>query len=281
MPLNIIQSVAKALSSTYSSTEAGAIARALIEQRFGRSLTSVYSGTARPLSAEENHHLHAFVDRLIAGEPLQYVINEADFCGRTFFVDKRVLIPRPETEGLVNEALQFMQTLRHPAVFDVCTGSGCIAITIRLERPDAKVTGIDIDRGALAVAHRNGQRLGSAVEWLEGDLLAPCALPRASADVLVSNPPYVPISRRKELHIGVSQYEPARALYVPDADPLLFYRALSDWGLHLLHPDGCLIVEIDTPQATAVASLFETAGFRDVQIKKDLFNNNRYVLCHR
>lgn len=281
MPLNIIQRVAKTLSSAYSPTEARAIARELIERRFQRSLTAVYSGTAQPLSLEENHLLHALVDRLKAGEPLQYVINEADFCGRTFFVDRRVLIPRPETEGLVNEALHFMLPLHHPTVIDVCTGSGCIAITLRIERPDAKITGIDIDRDALNVAKLNSQKFNSTVEWLEADLLAPCVLPHASADVLVSNPPYVPISRRGQLHIGVSKYEPARALYVPNAEPLLFYCALSRWGLHLLRPDGCLIAEIDTPQAAAAAKLFADAGYHDISLKKDQFNQDRYVICHR
>lgn len=281
MPLNIIQSVAQALLSTYSTDEAKAIARELIERRFRRSLTAVYGGTTLPLTVEESHQLHAFVDRLKAGEPLQYVINEADFCNRTFYVDRRVLIPRPETEGLVKEALQFVQPICHPVVVDVCTGSGCIAITLRLERSEAKVIGIDIDRDALDVARFNGQKLGSSVKWMEGNLLSPCPLPHASADVLVSNPPYVPISRRKELHIGVTRYEPARALYVPDADPLLFYRALSDWGLHLLRPGGRLIVEIDTPQAQAAARLFAAAGYHNITTKKDQFHQDRYVICHR
>ena len=231
--------------------------------------------------------LEAF-DRMAAGEPLQYVIGEAWFYGRQFRVTPDVLIPRPETEELVNGTLMQAVDKRNPAILDLCTGSGCIAWTLALEIPGAEVTAVDISEGALGVASSQNfvQELGQtgvkAPRFLKADVLQ-ASLPLDSSekyDILVSNPPYVMDSEKALMRTNVLDHEPHLALFVPDNDALKFYMAIASHASRLLKDDGFGIVEINEALGSETAELFAQAGFQ-TEVIKDLFDKDRFVKFYR
>lgn len=220
--------------------------------------------------------------RMSSGEPLQYVTGLADFYGRQFRVTPDVLIPRPETELLCNTVINKGVV----SVLDLCTGSGCIAWTLALELAGAKVTAVDISDGALAVASSQDfaeemARTGAlAPTFIKADVLAgPSAFnnPEQRFDILVSNPPYVMNKEKPLMRRNVLEHEPGLALFVPDEDPLLFYRAISDWALHFLKSGGFCMVEINEALGEETADVFRNAGFKDVQIVQDLNSRDRFV----
>ena len=230
----------------------------------------------------------AAFDRMAAGEPLQYVTGVADFYGRRFRVTPDVLIPRPETEILCRNAA-FPRTWQDVHVLDLCTGSGCIAWTLALEMPGAKVTAVDISDGALSVPSSQDfseetARTGAlAPSFIKADVLAG---PSASGltdrfDILVSNPPYVMDKEKALMRPKVLDHEPHLALFVSDDDPLIFYRAIADWAHALLKPGGYAIVEINEALGEETARIYSDAGFRSVEIIKDLSDRNRFVSFRR
>lgn len=225
--------------------------------------------------------------RMAAGEPVQYIIGKAYFYDREFNVTPDVLIPRPETELLVREAVNWArrsgrETMR---IADLCTGSGCIAWSMALELPGAEVTAVDISDGALAVAA--GQQYGSAAagcpcevvapKFIKADVLAGPVEGLGTFDMILSNPPYVMDSEKALMRKNVLEHEPWLALFVPDDDPLLFYRAVAAWARQLLKPDGLCLVEINEALGRQTAEVFEDAGFRDVEVLQDLNSRDRFV----
>ena len=223
--------------------------------------------------------LEAALSRLAAGEPLQYVLGKATFCGREFRVGPGVLIPRPETEILCQEAETFLAGVPSPRILDLCTGSGNIAWTLSLSREDACVIGVDKSADALAIARKQPFRTAVPPVFVEADILLPPPAEWAPFDLVVSNPPYVMESEKALMRPNVLQYEPASALFVPDADPLVFYRAVAGWSLRLLRPSGALMVEINESLGLSVKGLLEGYGFRNVLIVKDLFGKDRFAKC--
>lgn len=216
-------------------------------------------------------------ERLLDGEPLQYVLGEAWFFGRRFRVNRSVLIPRPETEELVGLALPFVSP--GSRVLDLCTGSGCIAWTLALEAPGCSAVGVDLSADALDVARGQalGQGLadGSAVEFVQADVLRPLAL-GGRFDLLLSNPPYVPESEKIQMRGNVLDFEPSLALFVPDSDPLVFYRALSARASELLCPGGHAFFEISDSLGPQTLDVFVDAGF-PARLGKDLSGRDRFV----
>ena len=225
--------------------------------------------------------------RMAAGEPIQYIIGKAYFYDREFNVTPDVLIPRPETELLVREAVNWArrsgrETMR---IADLCTGSGCIAWSMAMELPGAEVTAVDISDGALAVAA--GQQYGSAAagcpcevvapKFIKADVLAGPVEGLGTFDMILSNPPYVMDSEKALMRKNVLEHEPWLALFVPDDDPLLFYRAVAAWARQLLKPDGLCLVEINEALGRQTAEVFEDAGFRDVEVLQDLNSRDRFV----
>ena len=225
--------------------------------------------------------------RMAAGEPVQYIIGKAFFYDREFNVTPDVLIPRPETELLVREAVNWArrsgrETMR---IADLCTGSGCIAWSMAMELPGAEVTAVDISDGALAVAA--GQQYGSAAagcpcevvapKFIKADVLAGPVEGLGTFDMILSNPPYVMDSEKALMRKNVLEHEPWLALFVPDDDPLLFYRAVAAWARQLLKPDGLCLVEINEALGRQTAEVFEDAGFRDVEVLQDLNSRDRFV----
>lgn len=235
--------------------------------------------------------------RMATSEPLQYITGVADFYGRLFHVTPDVLIPRPETEILCRSVLPPPVSGRGPSehlatvpnILDLCTGSGCIAWTLALEMPGAKVTAVDISDGALEIASSQdfseeiGRTGAVAPEFIKADVLAGPSESGLSGqfDILVSNPPYVMDKEKALMRSNVLDHEPHLALFVPDDDPLIFYHAVARWALALLKKDGYGIVEINEALGPQTADIFSSAGLRDVEIIRDLSDRDRFVSFRR
>ena len=288
------------LQNIYPPGEARAIYRMLMEVRFGLSHTALLLGKDKELSREEQAEAEKLVLRLLRHEPIQYVLGQADFCGRTFRVAPGVLIPRPETEELVKEIKPHPQPLSEergvaaclpPRVsplpgeglgvrlglrlLDVGTGSGCIAITLALA--GYRVTAFDISEQALRIARENAERLGAEVDFVQEDILHP-AHKCGPFDIIVSNPPYICRSEATQMDENVLRYEPHLALFVPDDDPLRFYRAIVAYAEeHLVSGRGQMLFEVNRAYGRAVQELMRQAGYADVQLCQDQYGNDRIV----
>jgi release factor glutamine methyltransferase len=217
----------------------------------------------------------AAIERLKRQEPIQYVLGEVLFLGRNFRVSPAVLIPRPETEALV----QYIIDQNPPTgarVLDIGTGSGCIAITLQQELSQATVYALDVDPEVLHVAKTNAQRLGATVHFMQADILHE-PLPAQHWDLIVSNPPYVCIAEKKKMQYRVLAYEPAKALFVPDEQPLVFYEKIIALAPRHLAPAGKLYLEINETFGAAVTNLLVRAGFEAVCIRQDLHGKDRWI----
>jgi len=253
--------------------EVHAIALALMEKYFGLTLTDILS--------EKEIEFQAFdktIARLNQYEPLQYILGEAEFFGRNFIVSPSVLIPRPETELLVQEVLKMK--LNAPRILDVGTGSGCIAITLSLEIPNSKVYAIDVSQNALDIANANSKKLRADVSFMLLDFLNDYNS-FEPVDLIISNPPYVRNSEKELMKSNVLNFEPHEALFVPDTDPLLFYKAIVMKSKTLLNTGGKVLVEINEIFGNEVKDLFESYGFKEAKIIKDLDGKDRIVVASK
>lgn len=265
------------LQPVYDEREAKAVVGMVLEERFGLTLTDIVCGGVEALGSEQCEELEQMMRRLETGEPVQYVLGSARFCGRSFRVEPATLIPRPETEQLVGMVSDFARRMASPAILDVGTGTGCVATSVALECPAARVTAWDISEEALRVARGNALRLGAEVDFCRQDALCPPALDEGKWDAIVSNPPYVMEKERAAMAVNVLRYEPSLALFVPDGDPLRFYRALAVYGRKALKDGGGLFFEINPLQAAPLASLLEEEGYREVAILADAFGKQRFA----
>lgn len=270
-----------ALEKLYPSPEARGLVLMLCEERLGvRSYTHIVEPLFEIPEAALSG-LKADMSRLAAGEPIQYVLGYTEFCGRKFKVGPSVLIPRPETGQLVDESLKLLAAMGRPAkVLDLCTGSGCIAWSVALGAPGVSVTATDISEPALALARSQFEDVSSganAPEFVCSDLLGGCREICGRFDLLLSNPPYVMEKEKAAMRRNVLEHEPGIALFVPDDDPLLFYRALASVSLRLLDSSGTGIVEINEALGPETAAVFETAGYRKTEILRDIFGKDRFV----
>ena len=278
------------LVTLYEPEEARAVVRELLDELFGMTLTDIVSGKVSELSAENQRLLEEKMQRLRRGEPVQYVTGVEYFAGRPFRVSPAVLIPRPETAQLCEIirqdydrpycALQPPEPIR---VLDIGTGSGCIAITLALDLPNTEVAAWDISPDALLMARENAHRLGADVNFQLHDILDSESLPeperRQKSEIIVSNPPYICNSERKDMTHNVLDYEPETALFVPDDDPLRFYRAIGRYARQALKPDGRLYFEVNARYADDVADMLRSLSFSSTEIRKDDFGKNRFVLA--
>jgi len=224
----------------------------------------LYVAHDRPLSEAETAAYRELVKRRARGEPVAYILGEREFYGRSFVVDRRVLVPRPETEHLVDEAVAFLRTRTSPRVADVGTGSGCIAISIASEVPGAQVIAVDLSADALQVARLNHERLApdADITFLEGDLCVPL-LEHGGFDAIVSNPPYISTQEMAALPRDVAEFEPKTALHSGE-DPVAVHRRLMQEGLPLLRPDGRLMMEVGEGGAQILGGLSATRTVRDL-----------------
>lgn len=267
------------LAPLYGEGEARAVALLVLEEAAGLSQTDVYGGKDRHIPEDVRERIANICKRIEGGEPVQYVLGGAWFMGRRFEVTPAVLIPRPETEELVAWA----QTLyAGGGILDCGTGSGCIAVSLKSALPEAGVEAWDISPASLAVARRNAARAGAAVDFRERDMLLPSSWAGRSFGLIVSNPPYIPLAERAAMARHVACHEPAQALFVPDGDPLRFYRALAGAACAgALLPGGWLAVETHCDHARAVAALFRRTGLKKVELRQDQFGHDRMVAGQR
>ena len=260
----------------YGEREAHAIARSAVAELAGIPLSALLTDPGAELAVEGLAEAEA---QLAAGKPLQYVVGHTEFYGRRFAVREGVLIPRPETEELVDRMVRSERGARR--LLDVGTGSGCIAASLALALPEAEVYAADISDAALAVAAENFQQLGAKVTLRKADALGGLdeAFP-GPFDAIVSNPPYVPQSDLAAMHANVREYEPREALFVPDDDALRFYRAIARAGRRMLRPGGKLYFEIYERSAGQMRLLLGEEGYTDTEVREDL-NGKPRMVCSR
>lgn len=278
---DFIRKSSAALERLYPSPEARGLVSLLCRERLG--VTS-YTHIVEPqfeIPAASLPVLAYDMERLSEGEPIQYVLGYAEFFGRKFKVNPAVLIPRPETEILVEEAVRMLHAAGpKPRVLDLCTGSGCIAWSVAFGAPGAEVTAVDISPEALGLAETQFSVLPAEVTapvFVRSDVLATCPEIDGTFNLLVSNPPYVMEKEKSLMRRNVLGYEPGLALFVPDDDPLLFYRAMATAATRLLAPTGVGIVEINEALGPETEEIFRSAGYSETEIIRDFFAKDRFV----
>jgi release factor glutamine methyltransferase len=220
-------------------------------------------------------NLTNIIQRIHQDEPIQYILGQAPFMGRDFYVTPAVLIPRPETEELVTAILQ-ENTSPNLSVLEIGTGSGCIAITLKKAWPSSQIDALEISQKALEIAAINAQHLEATINWLHGDLFQ-SSLPHKQWELIVSNPPYIPLSEKTYMHQRVWAYEPSQALFVPDSQPLVFYERIIKLATKHLKPYGKIYLEINEAFGQNIAHQLDLAGFESIQIRKDLQGKDRWV----
>ena len=289
----------KALESLYPQKEARSIVLMLCEEVLG---TENYTHIVEPefkIDDKKLPELEAAMERLKKMEPVQYVLGHTEFYGRTFKVDPAVLIPRPETELLCRDAIKLgmrVYRMRSPygknaepvRILDLCTGSGCIAWTMALSIPGSRVTAVDISDAALEVAA--GQDFAAELksketfrpEFIKADVLdSEQEIELGPFDMVLSNPPYIMESEKEDMRRNVLEYEPESALFVPDDDPLLFYRAIARWSQRFMSPDGVGLSEVNESLARQTETVFKAAGYAHTEVVRDLSDKNRYIIYHK
>ena len=281
------------LTHIYDAGEAKAIVRWVLDVRFALSWTDILCGKVTELSAHDQTELEKIMQRLEKGEPVQYIIGVADFFGRQFRVAPGVLIPRPETEELCRWILasdkhgltRTVREIPHQSdanILDIGTGSGCIAITLALELPYSKVTAWDISDDALRIASENAKQLGADVVFDKQDVLNISLTSHLSPltshyDLIVSNPPYICEKEKSAMECNVLDHEPHLALFVPDDDPLLFYRAIAQYAAETLKAQGSLFFEINPLYADDLARMLRMMSYNDILIQQDQFGKPRFL----
>ncbi len=264
----------------YDDREAQSIAGWVMEHLTGwEKIDRILNKKVR-LSQPKEEELKEITAQLLLHKPVHYVLHQAWFREMKLYVDENVLIPRPETEELVEWALEEIDKIYKGAsikILDVGTGSGCIPIALKKKLPQAEIYACDISEGALQVAARNAKEQDTAVELLQVDFLQQVERDRLPVfDVIVSNPPYISVREKAEIDKHVIEYEPHTALFVPDEDSLVFYEHLAEFGKTHLHAGGFLMMEIHYQKGKAVKDLFESNGY-EVEIRKDMQGNDRIV----
>ena len=302
LEMKTYQQLWQSLTPLYDAGEAQAIVRTVLDVKYGMTLTDIICGKVNEISADEERKLEEIIIRLQKGEPVQYVLGEADFAGRTFHVEPGVLIPRPETAELcqwIEEDMAGKSTVSSgdssedsskdspevspqatddaKRILDICTGSGCIAITLGLNIPNSEVTGWDISEDALRIAQGNVEMMKAGNVRIEHqDALA---LPKAAeaADLIVSNPPYICEKEKADMEKNVLEHEPSLALFVPDEDPLKFYRAIAEYASSALKSGGALYFEINPIYEKETREMLLKLDFKDIETKEDAFGKKRMM----
>ena len=268
------------LTPLYDAGEAQAIVRTVLDVEYGMTLTDIICGKVNELSSDEERNLEEIIARLQNGEPVQYVLGKADFAGRTFHVEPGVLIPRPETAELcqwIEEEVSSLEANDPKQILDICTGSGCIAITLGFTLPNSEVTGWDISEDALRIAQGNVEMLKARnvrIEYQDALMLPKTA---ETADIIVSNPPYICEKEKADMEKNVLEHEPSIALFVPDEDPLKFYRAIAEYASSALKSEGALYFEINPIYEKETREMLQSLGFKDIETKEDAFGKKRMM----
>lgn len=270
------QAIKHQLSKVYEAIEMNSIVNILIEEVTGWDALHQNMHKNDPLEPSQEDQLTQYVDQLLTGKPLQYIIGKAWFLGKAFLVNEAVLIPRPETEELVEWIIEYAQIINKPLnILDIGTGSGCIPISLKQAIPNAHITGIDISKEALAVAEQNAAKYDTAIEWIVLDILHTKQL-KDQYDIIVSNPPYIPLREKTNMQSQVTEHEPTIALFVPDHYPLIFYSKIAHIGKSALKPNGQLFFEIHYDQGEAIIALLDEMGYH-AELRQDIYGKDRMV----
>ena len=319
------QQLWQSLTPLYDAGEAQAIVRTVLDVKYGMTLTDIICGKVNEISADEERKLEEIIIRLQKGEPVQYVLGEADFAGRPFHVEPGVLIPRPETaelcqwieKDMIEKSIVSSEDSPEDSsgnspqatddarrILDICTGSGCIAITLGLNIPNSEVTGWDISEDALRIAqgnvkmmeagnvrieHQDALALPKAAETdnekMKGNDDKEVVKPKGEAktpstqkwDLIVSNPPYICEKEKADMEKNVLEHEPSLALFVPDEDPLKFYRAIAEYASSALKSGGALYFEINPIYEKETREMLLKLDFKDIETKEDAFGKKRMM----
>jgi release factor glutamine methyltransferase len=270
------------LQLLYDEREAAAIAHIVMEHITGMGKLQRLNHKDDVLNFNVLAQYEAALASLRRGVPVQHITGKAWFAGNEFIVNEHVLIPRPETEELVQWIVSENSSKAHLNILDVGTGSGCIPITLKLQLPQAAITSCDVSAQALEVAKGNAAHLSANVNFLQLDFLDEGRQAGLGIyDIIVSNPPYIPLSERDKLHKNVREHEPHLALFVPDEDSLIFYGAIAKFGLSHLAAGGSIYCELDADHAVETKVLFEEMGYNNVVLRADIHGNNRMLHAHK
>ena len=274
----IANNIQEGLANVYSDGEIKALTRIIAMELLGVSQMTFFLKDDVTLSAEQTVLLSDAITRLKKQEPIQYILGYSDFCGLRFKATPATLIPRPETSELVEWIAS--EATGKESILDIGTGSGCIAVSLAHRLPQSNVTAYDISNEALAVAAENSKANGCAVTFAQVDILAyrpTCKL----FDIIVSNPPYIKENEKKAMHANVLDWEPHTALFVPDSDPLLFYRTIAEKGLAMLSHSGRLYFEINRAHGKETMAMLEELGYTSIELRKDFADNDRMIRAIR
>lgn len=274
-----VSHIRRALQESYSVQEAANLSRIVCCEMLGQTTIDYYLGKDIILSSKEMQKLNGILARLLNFEPIQYIQGTARFLERSYHVAPGVLIPRPETEELVEVMLREIPS--DARILDIGTGSGCIAISLSKAFPNAKVTAWDVSEDALCIARRNNDDLQASVCFVKQDVLAWRGDGGQCYDVIVSNPPYITESEKQEMERNVLDWEPFSVLFVPNNDPLLFYRRIGELGRMMLVDGGRLYFEINRAYGEATAMMLCGQGYTGIRILKDISGNDRFVIAER
>ena len=276
----IVNEIRDALRENYPDTEALALAKMLLVEVFGFSTLELYGGKDKEISGKHRDVLDEMIRRLKKNEPIQYIIGIETFGGLTFEVNQNVLIPRPETRELVEWIAEDCQLEDPCKILDIGTGSGCIAISLAKLLEQVEVEAWDVSEGALQVARRNAERNQVDVLFRKMDVLGD--VPEGMLyDVIVSNPPYIAEKEKSQMEHNVLDWEPSIALFVPDEDPLLFYRRLAQLGGSMLKKGGSLYYEINQAYGQETMEMLASMGYQSIELRKDAWGNDRMVKAKR
>ena len=270
------QAIKHQLGNLYDAIEMNSMVNIIIEEVTGWDALHQNIHKNDALEPSQIEQLDHYVEQLLTGKPLQYIIQKAWFLGKAYFVNEAVLIPRPETEELVEWIIEYAQIINKPlSILDIGTGSGCIPISLKLAIPNAHITAIDISKEALAIAEQNAANYHTEIEWIAQDILQTKQL-KDRYDIIVSNPPYIPLREKVAMQKQVADHEPEIALFVPDQFPLIFYSKIAHIGKSALKPNGQLFFEIHYDQGEAIIALLNEMGYH-AELRQDIFGKDRMV----
>lgn len=274
--LSLKQAAKLALSSEYESIELNSLLSILFEYVTGWDQIQQVIHKDDILAEEKINLLNTSLKSLQEGKPIQYIIGKAWFMGNEYKVNETVLIPRPETEELVDWVNEYISIINKPLhILDIGTGSGCIPIAIKLANPICTLTGLDVSEAALQTARENAIKLNAEISWIQEDILNTTYLPN-NYDIIISNPPYIPFKENANMQVQVKNFEPGIALFVTDEDPLIFYRTIARLGKLYLKPNGQLFFEMHYDQGKALLALFDEMGYH-AELRQDLFGKDRML----
>jgi len=280
------------LGGVYDVNETESLTLIVINEITNLSKAQIKAFPEKDITIKQAETLNAILTRLQTGEPIQYILGHTEFYGLPFKVNPSVLIPRPETEELVEWALTSVNTrqLVVSNILDIGTGSGCIAISLKKNLPNTSVSAIDISTGALETARQNADLNEVKINFIQNDILNSKFKIQNSKmssegnekfEVIISNPPYVTLYDKTQMHTNVTDFEPHSALFVPEDDPLIFYKAIANFALNNLTQNGLLFLEINESLGDETVDLLQTKGFRNIELRKDMSGRDRMVKANR